>query len=223
MAITIRVSLRRAQRSHIMYLFNRTRTANPADLVAARAAAGKIAEKVTAILGQPVTPFETMFGAPGAISFTMTVTDMSQLGANLAILANDPSYQKFIAGYQSLWSSHAEDRLVNIIASGADIANKAYYASTTAIPMPGRLVDATTFGVSAQAYVDKGGFPSLFGSSVFGSYGELGWLVGATDMAGLDGFQSFARTDAGFMQLVDGVGGIFVPGASENRLVRRLS
>lgn len=206
-----------------MYLFNRTRTANATDLVAARAASVKIAEKITAILGQQVTPFETIFGAPGAIGFSTVVADMAQLSAEMAILTNDPSYQKFIAGYQNLWASHAEDRLVNIVSSGSGIADKEYYASTTAVAMPGRLVDATTFGVSAQAYVDKGGFPSLFGSSVFGAYGELGWLVGAADMAGLDAFQTFTQTDTGFMQLVDGVAGIFVPGASENRLVRRVS
>lgn len=205
-----------------MYLFNRTRLANPADLVAARAAAVKISEKITAILGQTVTPFETIFGGPGAISFTMPVADMAQLGANLAILANDPAYQKFIAGYQPLWASNPEDRLVNIVSSGGEIAGKEFYASTTAVAMPGRLVDASTFGVNAQAAVEKGGFPSLFGSSVFGAYGELGWLVGASDMSGLDEFQKFARTDAGFLQLVDGVAGIFVPGASDNRLVRRL-
>jgi hypothetical protein len=204
-----------------MYVFNRIRIVNPTDLPEARELAPKLAATASQILGKPITAFETLFGGPGHLSWSGVVEDMATLGDDAAKLAADPSYQKMVDKGRSLWG-HPQDVLMHIIASSITSSENQLYASTSAVPMPGKIAEAMAFGVKVQEYVTKEGFKGVFAASTFGTYGELGWLGGFDSMAELDAFQKFRTSDAGFAKLVDGSGPLFVANASVNRLVRRL-
>lgn len=204
-----------------MYIFNRTRIVNPTDLPEARELAPKLASAASKILGQPITAFETLFGGPGILSWSGVFEDMATFGDQSAKLAADPTFQKLTDKGRSLWG-HPQDLLMHIIASSITSSENQLYASTSAIPLPGKIADAVAFGVKVQEYVTKAGFKGAFAASTFGPYGELGWLGGFDSMAELDSFQKFRNSDAGFAKLVDGSGPLFVANASVNRLVRRL-
>jgi hypothetical protein len=204
-----------------MYVFNRIRIVNPTDLPEARDLAPKLASAASKILGKPITSFETLFGGPGHLSWSGVVEDMATLADDAAKLAADPSYQKLAAKGLSLWG-HPEDLLMHIIASSITSSENPLYASTSAVPMPGKIAEAMAFGVKVQEYVTKAGFKGAFAASTFGTYGELGWLGAFDSMTELDAFQKFRTSDAGFAKLVDGSGPLFVANVSVNRLVRRL-
>jgi hypothetical protein len=204
-----------------MYVFNRTRIANPTDLPEARRFAVKIAKAATDLVGQPITAFETRFGGPGAIGWSTPVADMANLDELQGKMAADPSMQKMVEKGLAMWGL-PDDRLTQIIASSIKSSESSFYSSTTASPAPGKVSEAIAFGVKVQEHVSKAGFAGLFGASVFGSYGEVGWLLGADSMAQLDAFRTFQTTDAGFVKLVDSGGHLFLPGSGTNRLVSRL-
>ncbi len=204
-----------------MYVFNRIRIVNPQDYTEARQLAVKIASAATKIVGQPITAFETRFGGPGAISWSSPVADMAALEDLTTKLATDPGFQKMIEKGRPLWGP-ADDHLTQIIASNIKSSENRAYASTVATSAPGKLADVVAHGVKIQEYVAKAGFSGLFGSSVFGSYGEVGWLLGLESMAQLDDFRKFQTSDAGFLKLVDSGGSLFLSGSGMNRLVSRL-
>jgi hypothetical protein len=205
-----------------MYVFNRIRTAHSADLPAARSLAPQIAAAATKAAGRPITAFEALFGHPGAISWSTPVTNMADLQEVNAKLAGDSTLQGLVAEGLPLWGL-ADDHLTFIVASSITSSQNSFYAATTALPVAGKLAAAIEYGVKVQEYVTKAGFAGMFGSSVFGPFGEVGWLLGAESHADLDSFQEFQHTDAGFAAMIDEAGPLFVAGASTNRLVAKLS
>jgi hypothetical protein len=204
-----------------MYVFNRIRTANAVDLPAARLLAPKIAAAASKVTGRPITAFETQFGHPGGISWSTIVKDMADLAEMSAKLASDPAIQALVTQGLPLWGL-AEDHLIFIVASSISSSENSYYASTSALPAPGKIADAIAYGIKVQEHVTKAGFAGMFGSSVFGPFGEVGWLLGADSSGGLDAFQDFQHTDAGLASLIGEAGPLFVPGSSINRLVTKL-
>lgn len=205
-----------------MYVFNRIRRANPADLPAARALAPKLAATASKITGHTVTSFEAVFGDPGVLSWSTVVSDMAQLGVATAKLGADADYQSMVGEGRPMWG-HAEDSLIFIVASSITSSEASFYASTVALPAPGKVAEAIAYGVRVQEYVTKAGFAGMFGSSVFGPFGEVGWLLSADSYDGLDAFQTFQQTDAGLVSLISEAGPLFVPGSSTNRLVAKLT
>jgi hypothetical protein len=205
-----------------MYVFNRIRIANPTDLMEARQLAVTIADAATKIVSQPITAFEARFGHPGAISWSTPVADMTALTDLTAKLAADPSFNKLLEKGRTLWSN-PDDGLLQIVASNITNSNDEFYASTVATPSAGKLVEAIAYGMKIQEYVAKAGFASLFGSSVFGQYGQVGWLLAAQSAAQLDAWQAFRSSDPKLAKMVDEGGHLFVPGSGVNRLVSRLA
>ncbi len=205
-----------------MYVFNRIRIANPTDVMEARELAVAIAAAATKIVGQPITAFDTRFGHPGAISWSTPVSDMTALTDLTAKLAADPGFNKLVEKGRALWSN-PDDGLLQIVSSNITNSNDEFYASTVATPAAGKLAEAMAYGRKVQEYVAKAGFASLFGCSVFGPYGEVGWLLAAQSSAQLDAWQSFRAADPKFAKLVDDGGHLFVPGSGVNRLVSRLA
>jgi hypothetical protein len=204
-----------------MYVFNRTRITNPTDLPEAKALAVKIASVASKIVGRPITAFETRFGGPGHISWSTPVEDMATLGDLTEKLSADPAFQKLMDKGRSLWG-HAEDQLMQIIASSITSSENQLYASTVATPAPGKLAEVVAYGVKVQEYVTKAGFHGVFGASTFGRYGEVGWLAAFDSMTEVDAFQKFLHSDTGMAKLIDSSGPLFVAGSGFNRLVSRL-
>jgi hypothetical protein len=204
-----------------MYIFSRTRIANPADAPAARELAVQMATATSKITGQPITAFETRFGDPGSITWSTTVKDMAQLDDLTTKLAADPTYLKLLAQARPLFSLPT-DRLMQIVASSITSSQNTLYSSTSAVTSPGNLAAAIGFGIHVQEYVAKAGFAGLFGTSVFGAYGEVGWMLAADSMAEMDRFRAFQTSDAGFAKLIDEGGSLFIPGSGVNRLVSRI-
>jgi hypothetical protein len=205
-----------------MYIFTRTRTANSTDPFAARDLAGQLAAATTKVIGQPITAFETRFGDPGAITWSTRVNDLADLDDLSSKLAVDPSYLKLIGQAQLLFGLPT-DELVQIVSSSVtDKAVRSFYATTVAVAAPGKLAAVVAYGITVHDYVANAGFQGMFGTSVFGNYGQVGWLMPADSMAELDRFRSFQTSDPGFIKLVDEGGPLFVPGSGTNRLVARL-
>jgi hypothetical protein len=205
-----------------MYIFTRTRTMNSSDPRAARDLAVQMANTASKVIGQPITAFENRFGEPGALTWSTRVNDMAELDDLTAKLTEDPTYLKLLDQARPMFSLPT-DRLTQVLSSSVTSATVSrFYASTVAVAAPGKLGAAVAYGIRVQDHVAKAGFTGMFGSSVFGSYGELGWLLAADSMAELDRFRAFQTTDAAFIKLADDAGPLFVPSSGVNRLVSRI-
>jgi hypothetical protein len=206
-----------------MFVFRRTRIANPGDQPEARRYAVTVATQASAITGRQITAFETLFGGPaGAISWSTPVKDMADFGAMTEKLNGAPNLSESLAAASKLWATHGDDALYELVANAITSSDAELYVSTAATPQPGRIADAVVYGVQVQAYLQKAGFQSAFGTSPFGTFGEVGWLLAAGSMKEVDRFRTFTSSDAGFAQLLADSGPLFLPGSGVNRLVRRL-
>ncbi len=208
-----------------MYIFRRTSTVHQAHIQPAMEFAVAIAAKVTQITGRDLSVFTTLFGAPvGTIHWTTRVDSMADLGDLTAKLAADPGYGEMTTKASSLFAGLPEDSLVNIVSSSAMTpTTRHFYSSTVAVPANGKIVEAVAFGVKTQTRVATTGLTTAFGTSVFGAYGGVGWLVGADSMAELDTLQHFMTTDAEFGSMVAEAGSLFVEGSGVNSLIQKLN
>jgi len=207
-----------------MYIFRRTRTMEPSAVLDARAFAVDIAAQASKVAGRPVSPIEMIFGGPpGTISWTMPVNDMADLGERLAALEADAGFVQSVVAGAKFFTGNAEDNIFQLIANGIETTDSALYSALAAIARPGAIGDAVAFGLKTQAYLQNAGFSTAFGPSLYGPFGEVGWIVAADSMAELDRLQEFMTTDAGYAELSSEAAVLFEPGTGVRQLSRRIA
>ena len=100
------------------------------------------------------------------------------------------------------WQSAKSPRDRTTSRAFARATTRNFYSSTVAVPANGKIAEAVAFGVKTQTRLATTGLTTAFGTSVFGAYGGVGWLVGADTLAELDTLQHFMTTDAEFGTMV---------------------
>ncbi len=206
-----------------MYIFRRTRIMNPATAAEAKSLALELAQTTSAITGRTITAFEVVLGGPdGAINWTTPVRGLADIAEMTAKLESAVAYQKLITKAAGLFIGNREDALTDILVSGITQSDLQYYGSLSSVVVPERAMDAMAFGVELQGYLQSAGYQTVFGSSPYGPYGEVGWLFGATDAGEVDKMHEFVKTDPGLAALAGKAAGLFVVGSGVRRLVRRL-
>jgi hypothetical protein len=211
-----------------MYLFSRSARIAPGNTKAAMAWAGSVTEKVNQISGLPVGLYMQTFSPEvGRLAWSTFAPDLGALEtANDKLMADD--------GYLSLIDSGAKfalggaDDLLSQIVYGAPDPNRPieYVSTVTTTCTNGSVMRGVEVGVEIAQRVEKvTGLPSLFGTTVTGNYGSVGWITGYVDVAELERAQAAIAANADFGKFIDkNVSGVYTddPTASQQLIFRKI-
>ncbi len=206
-----------------MYLFSRSRTVVASHYAEARALAIEIGAAAAKISGHDVIVSEQRAGArAGEIWWNVVLPDFAAQAELGAKLAGDPNFVKLLDKGHN-WFGTAQERAVNVLASSVNTRDSQVFLATSAIPVPGQIGAAVAYGLEVQAHIAGAGFQSIFGNSVFGAFGEVGWLLVCPSMADLDAFMQWQANDTAMLDMVTKSGSLFVPASGQSALAQRIS
>lgn len=206
-----------------MYIFSRSRTVVPAHYADARAIAIELGDAAAKILGYDVIVSEQRAGVhAGELWWNVVLPDFAAQGELTAKLAGDPAFGALLAKGRE-WFGAVDEHVVNVLASSVEATDNQFFVATTATPLPGQIGAAVTYGLEVQAHIAAAGFQSTFGTSSFGSFGEVGWLLVCRSLADVDAFQQWQSTDAALLDMVTRSGSLFVPASGQNSLAQRIN
>ena len=206
-----------------MYIFRRNASIRPERMMDGMAFAVTIAAQASAVIGRPISVFNTVYGQPmGSIGWTCRMDSLADAHDVATKLAGDPGYMEAAVAGTDLFAGPASDALTSIVSSSLTPAVQRFYASTVATMANGKAAEAMAFGVQVQSLMASKGFNTAFGTSTFGTYGEVGWLTGADTMAELDRFTA-VLAEPEVARVVISSGPLFNAGSGHNMLVERIN
>jgi len=208
-----------------MYIFSRTAALNPHRLIEATGAAIEVGAMVTGITGNPVSVFATRYGQPtNTIGWSVRVESQAQLQADFEKLTVNEGYLQWVTAHAELFDGAPTDQLSTVVSSTLASAPKRFYALVTGTAANGKMADAVSFGVRAQQFVAEAtGLATAFMTSVYGAFGQVGWLTGADSASDLDALAQMQMTNADYHKLVAEAGPLFIEGSGLNGLIEKLN
>jgi hypothetical protein len=207
-----------------MYLFSRSTVATLGREFDAIPAAIEVGALVTKITGREVNVFTAHFGAPGgSVMWSARADSLADLEEVTAKLMADPGYLEKLESMNGLFMTPAEDRFARFITPPMEATSK-YYGVTSAAMANGKFADAMAFGIEAAEYIGKSlKAPSAFVKAAYGGFGDVTWITGFDTMAEVDAFDDWQMTDAGYHDILERSGGLFVENSGHTSLLEKLT
>jgi hypothetical protein len=208
-----------------MYLFSRSRNADPNHMAEALAWAPEVAKYVTKKTGLTVLPWAAVYGIPlGTLSWSARVESQAQMGAAQAKLADDAGYQKLIASGSKYFSGPAEDSLTQFVHMEGTPNSGKFASIVRAQCAPGRIADAMLWGVDMTKYVAKlSGLPGSMVRTMYGPWAGVGWILLADNLAQIDNAEAVSSADHSYLQRIDSGGELFIASSAVQILLRSLA
>jgi hypothetical protein len=175
-----------------------------------------------------VSVWQGLFGRPaGTYAWSTVVDNLTSLEAAFDALGTD---QAFLAlqGKAAGWlRAPAEDALLRVVhAAGGEYVRPhvgAYAEVTAAVPAEGKLAAAGAWGVEiADVHADLTHSSVLFCTSEYAQFGEMRWMAMYESAAAVDAAAEAIAKDEGYMARLDGAGELFLEGAAQRALARRI-
>jgi hypothetical protein len=209
-----------------MYLFSRRTRLSEGNGTAGSEWAGKIAAKVKELTGQEIQLWSTVYSPGfGTISWTGWFEDLEALERVGDTLQADPSMEKLANAGTKFTEGGLDDGLVQPIYGTPSDAPAQYVGGVVAVAAVGSIERAMAAGIEiAQKAESITGLPTLFGRSLTGPYGELGWLTGYESAAAMEKADAALSGDPSWLTLLDSTGGCFAAdsSATHSTIYRRL-
>ena len=188
-----------------------------------------ITDKVNQITGLDVGLFAVTFSPElGTVAWSTFVPDLATLEAANDKLLVDDGYVSMVDAGAKFGEGGADDALVQIVAGDVDPNRQVNYVTIVQTTcMNGSVVRGVEVGVEIAQRAEKIlGTPVLFGTSVTGNYGEVGWFSGYADVQSMERAQQALSADATFGEFVDNnVRGVYTdePTQTQQNIWRRLA
>jgi hypothetical protein len=208
-----------------MYLFSRTRTADPTRIPEAQAWAVEVAAHVTKAVGKTITPWTSVYGLPtGTFSWSGRVESHAEMGALQEKLALDTGYATLLAKATTLFVGPVEDAFVEFVASAGTPGPARYATLVRAECAGGHMAEAFGWGVDTMHHVNKiTGLSISMVRSLYGQWGGIGWITGAESLDDIDNAQKAMSADAGYVERLDMAGDFFADRSASTVLIRNIS
>jgi hypothetical protein len=209
-----------------MYLFSRTSTADPERIFDATAFATDIAATASSISGLEVQAWAATYGAPvGTITWSAVVPSQTAMGAASEKLLADATYLEKVRAASDLFVGAMEDAIVDMVAMAGDGGHTGEYVTLVQAQCAvGHTAEAMTWGVDMMNHVaGVTGRDGVFGRSMYGPWGGVGWLSLAASLDEVDAATAAIAADPTYIEKLDAAGPLFVPGASRSMLSRRIA
>jgi hypothetical protein len=209
-----------------MYLFTRRTRLTPGHGTAGVDWAGQIVTKVKELTGADLQLWGTVYSpGSGTISWTGWFEDLTALEVVGDTLQADPAMEKLANAGSKYTDGGLDDGLIQPIHGTPTDAPIRYVGGAVAVAATGSLERAMAAGVEiAQKSEAITGRPTLFGRSVTGPYGGVGWLTGYETAAALEKAERALADDPSWLQLLDSTKGCWAddPGVTQSTIYRRL-
>jgi hypothetical protein len=209
-----------------MQLFSRQAVlAGPAAEVSQWAA--DIREYASELVDTEIALWSAAFGAPvGSMAWAMRVEGLAQIAANTATFMADDGYHERLAAGREFLVAPAQDQLMQPIhgALGSDSPPVGSMATITEATMAASYEDVITWSVELSELVE--GIVDtqvLFGTSQFGTFGGVTWIVVAEDAAAADAMTGKLAASGDYLSKLSSSPGLFVPGSGHRSLMTRVA
>jgi hypothetical protein len=189
-----------------MYLFNRRGRLDGGNTNEALAWATGITAKAKEVSDLEVGLWmQTYSPGYGTLVWSTFLTDLASLEAGGDKLAADPGYVAMADEGSKYISGGLDDGLIQIIHGNPDPNRTIEYAAgVQAVCATGNIANAMAVGVEiAQKAEVITGLPTLFGSSLTGPYGGVGWITGYANIGELEAAQQALGADASWVDMID--------------------
>jgi hypothetical protein len=177
--------------------------------------------------GREIGLWANVFGAPnGSMAYTVRVEGVADLGDATSQLMANPEYQQKLAAGQSMVGGPSMDTLVQPIhGEMGEMPPVGSFAVVTRASMAnGKYADAVAWGVEIAQHVEQlSGVPVMFVSSVYGGFGDVGWIMSVADAAAVDAATAKINSDPDYLASVNGAGELFIPGSGHQSLTTRIA
>ncbi len=189
------------------YLFNRSGQIAPGNLLDAMSWAVQITEKVNDLVDTPFSLWSTVLSPKvGTLSWSTVVADLADLTAIDAKMMGDGGYLELVEkGGKFLNADGMNDSVVSIVhAHPYERDTLAYAAITTTTLAPGHMVDGVQLGVEIADKVRAlSGCSVMFGTSLTGPYGEVGWIVLCESIEQVQHLNTSMSADPEWFEMLD--------------------
>lgn len=194
-----------------MYLFTRRTRLSAGNGTAGVEWAGQIAAKVKELTGTEIQLWSTVYSPGfGTISWTGWFESLEALEKVGDTLQADPSMEKLSNAGAKYTEGGLDDGLVQPIYGTPSDAPIQYVGGAVAVAAAGNIERAMAAGIEiAQKSEAITGLPTLFGRSVTGPYGGVGWLTGYESAAAMETADSALSGDSSWLKLLDSTKGCF--------------
>lgn len=210
-----------------MHLFSRTAT-----LTGPPRESSAWARDITAYVNEhtskQVTLWASTFGRPvGTLTWATWVDSFADMQAAFAGLLDDDGYDDMLRRGSDFIHAPAVDMLRELVHGelGDEVPPiGAVSMMTTATISNGKYEEGVTWGAEMAAHVQSiTNLRSFFLRDVFGTFGQVTWLVGAPDMAGIDTATAAINADLDYLKRIGDVGDMFVTGSGRQGMSTRIA
>ena len=202
-----------------MYLFTRSRRADPGEFPKAMESVVDLTEQAKKITGLPIEAWGAVMSPEvGTVVWSVWVESMAQIEQGGDALIADSGFQKAVEKSDDYFDGPYVDNLATLVHGTPDLASVPQYATVaTATAANGRLGDAIAGGIEiADAATKIGGYNTLFLVGATGPFGACAWITGVPDIQGVEAGESALNADPEWLKLIDRVGTAYASGSSKS-------
>jgi len=211
-----------------MYLYSRTvqLTGDPRKSIPIAMGMAELVNKKSDL---QVSLWRTVLGAPvGTMGYSAFVQSHAELDAAVSSLLADQEYLERVAEIQQYIAAPPEDQLVEILHNAGREYRRAEVGGivnlVTAQVANARFGAAMKWSIEmAELVAEITGNPNIFGRSVAGAFGTVGWITAVADMAAVDAANEALNKDPRYLAKLDEMSDVFVPGSGHTSLLRRMA
>lgn len=206
-----------------MFLFTRRVQIAPGNNRVAMAYATEMGAMASGITGHDISVWMTVASPEvGGIVYSTWFEHLDDLHAAFGALAASDDYNAKITENAHLWAGSPTDLLTQMIhGAAAEGGPPAFATSVRATAANGSIGAAMAAGVEiAEAANRITGLNTIFGRTLTGAYGGVGWITGAESMAAIEESQMAMAASEEWLALVDRVGPSFAPDATSEIVMR---
>ncbi|MEO6651239.1 MAG: hypothetical protein ABIP17_01110 [Ilumatobacteraceae bacterium] len=178
-------------------------------------------------MGTEIGLWSAGFGMPiGSLAFTARVEGIADLVEKAGPLGDDTEYAAKLAEGEAHVTGPPEDSLATPL--HGDLGDPppvgSYAVVTSAVIANGRYVDAVGWGIDVAEHVTSlTDMPVMLLLQEYGTFGQLTWIGGAADAAGVDASAAATNGDGDYIAKLSAAGELFVPGSGNRVLVTRIA
>ena len=208
------------------YMFNRSARLGAGNLLDSMAWAVKITEKVNTITGNETTLWTTsMSPQVGLLSWNTIVDDYAELmTANDKLMADSGYVDLVEEGNKYSDGNGADDVLIRLLHAEPVSAPPQFATITAGRVASGHAASAMALGVEmAKRITAITGRPALFGSSVTGEFGGIGFMVLSDSIEQVQAANEALAADADWVKMVDEKAGAAFEGGATRTISRRIA
>ena len=178
-------------------------------------------------LGRELALWLPTMGAPvGTLFYTARVEGIADLAGLTSTLMGDSEYMDKLRGGMHLVAAPAMDSLATPLYGelGDPPPVGSYAGITSAVIANGQYRAALAWGVEMAQHVESvTGNRGMFLSNRYGEFGGVTWISGAADAAAADAARAAVDADDSYLDRLNDVGTLFLPGSGQQGLVNRIA